>query len=252
MIHYVLCSRVASKSGRALAEAIGERQGMRCRYFCFLRNHRQGRYVRYGNLGVGKDDCLNNVASVRLAADKFQAALVMQHYGVRTPRVLIDNDVTTKYERVFRNSSRHSGNDKPTYLSPGLIPGEVLRRYDYAVEYIIKNAEYRVHVVCGEVIRVQRKKRIRDFEGRDRRIWSEPNGWCLVETDFTDEALFYQARQALFFLGLDFGAVDIVQSRKDGAFYVLEVNTAPGITCGGVEKYADAFVKWDRNTPEES
>jgi glutathione synthase/RimK-type ligase-like ATP-grasp enzyme len=41
-------------------------------------------------------------------------------------------------------------------------------------------------------------------------------------------------------LGLDFGAVDIIQD-DGGNFYVLEVNTAPGLEGQTIKSYAEGF-----------
>jgi D-alanine-D-alanine ligase-like ATP-grasp enzyme len=46
--------------------------------------------------------------------------------------------------------------------------------------------------------------------------------------------------EAVAALGLDFGAVDIIED-KEGNFYVLEINTAPGLEGHTVTSYAKAF-----------
>jgi glutathione synthase/RimK-type ligase-like ATP-grasp enzyme len=43
-------------------------------------------------------------------------------------------------------------------------------------------------------------------------------------------------------LGLDFGAVDLIQDIK-GNYYVLEINTAPGLEGATVANYAAAFTE---------
>jgi glutathione synthase/RimK-type ligase-like ATP-grasp enzyme len=50
------------------------------------------------------------------------------------------------------------------------------------------------------------------------------------------------AVKAIIKLGLDFGAVDIIQT-PDGHGWVLEVNTAPAIEGSTVDAYADAFAE---------
>jgi len=51
------------------------------------------------------------------------------------------------------------------------------------------------------------------------------------------------ALAAVSALGLDFGAVDIIYNEHENQYYVLEVNTAPGLEGTTVEKYAEAFAK---------
>jgi D-alanine-D-alanine ligase-like ATP-grasp enzyme len=40
---------------------------------------------------------------------------------------------------------------------------------------------------------------------------------------------------------LDFGAIDIIYNESRDQAYVLEVNTAPGLTGQTIQSYADAF-----------
>jgi hypothetical protein len=127
---------------------------------------------------------------------------------------------------------------------------EKAAQYDYCMQYLIKKREYRVHSFRGEVIRVQHKRRKRGIE-QDGAIRSLANGWvfCKVHQDdwcTLPEGLLDLGNRAVSALGLDFGAADIIQD-KHGKLYVLEVNTAPGLTSDdGVAVYANACVAWDR------
>lgn len=103
--------------------------------------------------------------------------------------------------------------------------------------YIRKSAEYRVHVVLGEVVLIQQKRKENEVEqtADQRLIRNRANGWVFSVNNvtFADEdqraTIERVANDAISALGLDFGAVDLVVSKKDGTPYVLEVNTAPGI-----------------------
>jgi D-alanine-D-alanine ligase-like ATP-grasp enzyme len=44
-------------------------------------------------------------------------------------------------------------------------------------------------------------------------------------------------------LGLNFGAVDVIYNEKENKYYVLEVNTAPGLSGTTLEKYVDAIIE---------
>ena len=66
--------------------------------------------------------------------------------------------------------------------------------------------------------------------------WSDiPKGLC---------PLGVEAAKAL---GLDFGAVDIIE--KNGRYYVLEVNTAPRLEGYSIERYSNYF-KWFIDTED--
>lgn len=109
--------------------------------------------------------------------------------------------------------------------------------------YIRKNNEYRLHVMNGKVFFVQRKARKLDVPDADVN-WKVRNldgGFIYAHenVDVNDVAKAY-AITAVEALGLDFGAVDIIET-KMGNFFVLEVNTACGLAGTTLDKYAEAF-----------
>lgn len=112
------------------------------------------------------------------------------------------------------------------------------------VQYIPKKDEYRVHVVKGEVIHVQRKARNRDVENPDWRIRNHHNGFIFSIGDCDpDPSVLRNAQLAVEHLNLDFGAVDVIWNDKKKKAYVLEVNTSPGLVGATLQKYKEAFEK---------
>lgn len=116
------------------------------------------------------------------------------------------------------------------------------------VKYIPKKEEYRVHVVNGEVIHVQRKARKNDVPD-DHVNWlvrNHDNGFIFQQEGFeAPDGVVNSAVDAVATLGLDFGAADVIWNEKSNKAYVLEVNTAPGIEGTTVKKYAEAFKKYE-------
>lgn len=111
------------------------------------------------------------------------------------------------------------------------------------VKYIKKKAEFRVHVAFGKVIDVQQKRKRSDYDGDvDYAIRNHHTGWvyCRENVELNDR-LRDAAINAVTAVGLDFGAVDIIYNEYRDAYYVLEVNTAPGLEGTSVEKYANCF-----------
>lgn len=111
-------------------------------------------------------------------------------------------------------------------------------------QYINKNQEYRVHYAFGEVIDVQRKARSTAFADEDVnwKIRNTANGFIYAREDGvypTD--IVTQASRAVEALGLDFGAVDVIFNDNRNKAYVLEVNTAPGLTGTTLANYTEAF-----------
>lgn len=109
--------------------------------------------------------------------------------------------------------------------------------------YIRKNNEYRLHVMNGKVFFVQRKARKLDVpdENVNWKVRNLDGGFIYAHenVDVADVAKEY-AITAVAAMGLDFGAVDIIET-KMGNFFVLEVNTACGLAGTTLDKYAEAF-----------
>jgi hypothetical protein len=111
------------------------------------------------------------------------------------------------------------------------------------VVYRKKKREYRVHVAFGTVIDTQQKMKRRDYDGDvDYAVRNHHTGWIYARGD-VDESVTRDALaiRAVEYLGLDFGAVDIIYNERDNQYLVLEVNTAPGLEGTTVEKYVAAF-----------
>lgn len=113
------------------------------------------------------------------------------------------------------------------------------------VVYRKKKSEFRVHVAFGRVIDVQQKKKRSDYAGDvDYAVRNHHTGWVycregVVDSPRRDEL----ATLAVAALGLDFGAVDIIYNEHLDSYFLLEVNTAPGLEGTTVEKYANAFTE---------
>ncbi len=110
------------------------------------------------------------------------------------------------------------------------------------VQYIPKKYEYRVHILDGEMIDVQKKVRRQGVEPVDWKIRSHANGFIYQRHDINPPAdVFSSARLAMGATDLHFGAVDVIYNSRQDRAYVLEINTAPGLEGQTVSSYADAF-----------
>jgi glutathione synthase/RimK-type ligase-like ATP-grasp enzyme len=108
------------------------------------------------------------------------------------------------------------------------------------VKYIKKAAEYRVHVAFGKAIHVQKKVVRKGEEPKDWQVRNLGNGFVFQSEGVEiEEAGKEAAITAVKALGLDFGAVDLIYNKKFNSFYVLEINTAPGL---GNESTLNAYV----------
>lgn len=106
--------------------------------------------------------------------------------------------------------------------------------------------EFRIHSFKGKSIRAGKKVIREDVPANRRHAWirSWDGGWRMAyEGVRGNPELRNLAHAAVTALGLDFGAVDIGK-RRNGTFFVLEVNRAPGIEAGTVTKYKEAIQEW--------
>ena len=121
-----------------------------------------------------------------------------------------------------------------------------LTRAPLYVRYVPKSGEYRVHVIDGAVVRVQ-KKVLRKGDQPKNGEWAirnHENGFIFQianQKDIPHRSVLDQAVAAVKHLGLDFGGVDVICNDKCRKAYVLEVNTAHGIEGGTVSIYANSF-----------
>lgn len=113
------------------------------------------------------------------------------------------------------------------------------------VLYVPKKEEYRVHIFRGEVIDVQRKARRRDCpdEQVDWRVRNHHNGFIYAregaEAGQGYQQVLDKSREVFAHTTLDFGAVDAIFNQHSNTAYVLEINTAPGLTGTTVNSYAN-------------
>ena len=114
MIHFVACSRVASKSGRALAAAITELQGRKCRYRC--RNLPGNPHLRHVNYGyqaswLDPDSALNRFDAAYLASNKLNALKEMDECGVCVPQIFTVEEANLRpgCHLIYRKQRHHAG-----------------------------------------------------------------------------------------------------------------------------------------------
>jgi hypothetical protein len=121
-------------------------------------------------------------------------------------------------------------------------------------KYVKKKDEYRVHVFNGEVIDLQRKARNSDIPDEDInwQIRTHNNGFIYMRGQEGSEVSLPDDIQdmcvaAVDACDLDFGAVDIIHNEHQDKYYVLEINTAPGLTGTTLTNYADAIERYLEN-----
>lgn len=110
-------------------------------------------------------------------------------------------------------------------------------------QYVKKTFECRIHVFKGRVIDAQIKRKVRNAEENDPYIRNIHTGWVYCREGFTvDDRASTLAITACQAVGVDFGAVDLIYNQHYNQYYILEVNTAPGLEGTTLTNYANAFI----------
>ncbi len=250
----IYCHNPRSEGAKALAEALGVkriRHGADSKY----RGRADKTVINWGSSQplpeeVSKSSIINGPRFVSRVTNKLT---FFQHCAAaNAPRI---PDWTTSTEKVrawLRDGAKvvartvlngHSGEGIVVFEGAGVdIP-----RAPLYTKYVPKKEEWRIHVmrIKDELVIIDQQRKIRDpkFEGvPDWNVRSHHNGFIFArEVDPPNPDVLKQALATLEVTGLDFGAVDVLWNQQQGAAYVLEVNTAPGLIGQTVESYANAF-----------
>ena len=176
---------------------------------------------------------LNHPDAVNRASCKIDTFKILSSRGLScVPWTTDKNEALTWQQEkkmvVARTLTRASEGRGAIFLEPDQ---EIVSAPLYT-QYVKKKAEFRVNVAFGSVINIRQKKRRKDFEGEVNNLCrSHSNGWvfCSEGVDKSNPILQEMALSAVSALGLDFGAVDIIYNEKQNQYYILEVNSAPGM-----------------------
>lgn len=252
IVQYKKGSRSATALARAMSEIAGER---------VLKVQRDSQtYVRRPthkviNWGCSTtfnalEGCLNSPENVGIALNKLTAFERLRDANISIPEYTADPEVVNEwlttdpncaiFSRTVLNGSSGRGmfyNTRDSVAENGLVIAPLY------VKYIKKKYEYRVHIVAGEVIDIQQKRKRLEREDVDYKIRNSENGWVFCREDIVEPTgIRPLAISAVEALGLDFGAVDIIFNEHHNMCYVLEVNTACGLEGQTILSYANAFI----------
>lgn len=193
---------------------------------------------------------INNPKAVGIASDKLLSFRKFKEAGVCTPEFTESQEEASKWLAegfvvVARTKLRaHSGEGIVIHDPDTAEDVTAAKLY---TKYIPKSEEYRVHMYKnGAAFFVQRKARNKDIpdEKVNWKVRNHGNGFIYANQDIKMQGqrdAYKECHKAIVALGLDFGAVDIVYNLKKGKYYVLEVNTAPGLSGSTLEAYVNLF-----------
>lgn len=206
------------------------------------------------NWGSGKlpdqamacEKILNHPNAIIKASNKLKSFELFKEAGVTIPPFFTDYSdakdwmIDHEWAIVCRTVlNGHSG--------AGIVIAETVDELVAAplyTAYIKKQEEYRYHVFMGQVVDIQRKARKRDVPD-DAVNWQVRNldgGFIFArEGVVASPVASEEAIKAVAALGLDFGAVDLIYNAREDKYYVLECNTAPGLSGTTLDGYKQRF-----------
>ena len=225
-------------TGHVLAQALGLHGG---------RERVEPIHVRWGNYGGADDDVtLNKRNAVALAADKLLSLQTMQAANISIPTFSTE-PTELHYPFLGRNEAHTRGNDIVLCIQE---KDYKINPRDYYIQYVPKKLEFRVHVFDGNVLHTQVKHLVDAEQYRKTPYcWNHGKGFVFQTPAKKPRAdRLEQAVNAVKALGLDFGAVDMIVGDDDQT-YILEVNSAPGLSPSTAKKYVDAIAKKFDLTP---
>lgn len=237
----LLCRPQGLPTGREIAKGLGLRRGTAA----FFRGHLPGELrIRWGGAELPEcdgADTLNRAENIRIASSKLASFRRFSEAGCPIPRFTTSRDEARSWQE---NGSTVFGRTTEGYRGQGISvyqPMDPLGECPLYVEFVPNEREYRLHVVRGMVVSVQRKYLEYPERKRSDFIKNVPNGYVFKTPQRTLNGSRHQAAiGAVECLGLDFGAVDLIVD-GEGREYVLEVNTAPACSPLRVEKYVQAL-----------
>jgi peptidoglycan hydrolase-like protein with peptidoglycan-binding domain len=193
-----------------------------------------------------------NLPTLNAAAgrhNKFQQFQVISQAGVLTPKFYAAHAVPAdaRFPLFGRALQHREGKDIMLALQPEDVALRRAAGSNFFTEFVARETEYRIwvyrkrHLATYQKV-MQRPEQYKYFGCSYR------NGFVfnLVRSEDVPREAVEAAGNAVAALGLDFGAVDVLKG-KDGRYYVLEVNTAPGVEGPGrqgIQVLADKIANW--------
>jgi glutathione synthase/RimK-type ligase-like ATP-grasp enzyme len=186
---------------------------------------------------------INSPNNIKIASNKLLSFLHFKRENILTPNFAINKYSAANLSRpiyVRHNLHGHSGDGIEI-----IKEGDGLPEAHLYVEGIQKEKEYRVHVFGDGAIKFSRKIARKTAEYHDEYVWSHNNGYYFNKVKNNIEA-GKVAIEAVKSLGLIFGAADVILFNEK--YYVLEVNTAPGMQNGTIEAYKNKLLEYIEQT----
>jgi len=228
---FVLYSKKCANTGRAIVKGL-KSAGVNASGGFESPSDTNCNLIRWGTSAKSKmfsGNVFNKREAIGRATDKLVALSVLSKARIPVPVFGEDLAIFDNLPILWRGRNHHAGNKFRMIKTLKEYREEVKRGQTegYYMDFINKAREYRIYATTEEVIICYEKLKTKDVTCPYR--WNRDFGYsqeqCKRVSKNTSCAMILATR-CIKTLGLDFGAVDIVET-KDGKLYVIEVNTGP-------------------------
>lgn len=218
--------------------------------------------INWGNAGLAtfpelkdayqklKFRMLNKPAKVAIGSNKLESFKAFLTAGVASVPFTTDKEIAKEWLNkgmvIARKSLTGCCGEGIVVIDP--TKTTVLPNAPLYTKYVKKTHEYRVHVFNEKVIDVTIKKLQKGKDPKGAGIIRNVNdGWKFshaFQLEPEDQNILNNLGvAAVKACGLDIGAVDIIWNKYYNKYYVLEVNTAPGLELRKtIDAYANAIL----------
>lgn len=257
---YILPYKNGSQSAKDLADALNikqiKREGSK------FKGSKDKLVINWGSTTmsdeVAKCEIFNKPDAVALASNKLSFFNAVDSWNrratKRTDLISIPTYMTEKMharEYIIDGFTIVARTILNGHSGAGIVLCETVEELDAVdaplyVLYTPKKQEYRVHVMNNQIVDIQRKARRTDIPD-DQVNWKIRNhstGFIYSRNEVANNVpptVLNNSLNAIKACGLDFGAVDVIYNESQRKSYVLEVNTAPGLSGETLAGYTKRF-----------
>ena len=204
--------------------------------------------IRYGNYSYASYDksfgkVINRARAIRHNCNKLNTHIKLQEHGFRVPKIfLTKKEIEESDLPIMRRQARHSRASDIRIITSmdNFIKGS------YYAELIPSVEEYRFHIMFNSCLRISKKVPKKKEKKTSDIIRSSTTGWTFIDSFKHNIKLenlaIKDCLEALSFLGLDFGACDVIINKENNLPYLLEINTCPRLGSYGREVYVKEFL----------
>ena len=229
--YFLLYNDATSTTGRELGQWLSD-HGLDIESGHSTRDIRYRGLIRWGCTAKANkkpEKVLNWQAAINSASQKLDSLLLMKDQGLLVPDIYTPSSPDIQFPVYGRAPQHTGGTDIVLCLQKRDLAIAADKGCTYFTRLIPTDREFRVHVFGDKIIKISEKV-LTNPDLWQPHIRNLSTGYTFRQPDERPGArVRYAAVAAVDVHKLHFGAVDIVVG-DDGHPYILEVNTAPGLT----------------------